>query len=181
MPEEYKDKCPVCNVTIGCNEKVQVLRARDTVGLESDKKVREDVDIGWKQEMIVKGKMRERLSPVDVAIILYLVNLRDSWDNGKKRIGICLASGTKALTELYLNRLVFFLTHMPQYKDDGTERKIARELHVFNIRHGTNFSLGDLRTVVSSPKDLPKILRLAKALKYNKEKVPEVSPQQIEL
>ena len=175
MPEEHKDKCPVCNVTIECNESVRVYRACDRVGLESDEKMREDIDTGWKQGM------SERLNPVDVAIILYLVNLRASRDIRKEEIGVFLASGTEALTELHPDRLVFFLTHMPQYKDDSTERKIASELHKFNIRDGTNFSLGDLKMAVSSRKNLTKILRLAKALKYNKDKVPQVSPQEIEL
>ena len=165
---------------IECNEKVQVLRARDRVGLESDKKVREDVDIGWKQEMSVKGKIEERLSPVDVAIILYLVNLCDSCDIGKERIIIFSASGTEAVTNLHLDRLVFFLTHMSPYEDDGTERKIASELHAFNMRRGTNFSLGDLRMAVSSPKDLDRSLRIVESVRHNVKKLPMVLPQEIE-
>ena len=113
VPEEQKHKCPVCNVTIECEESVLVLKAWEAVGLEVYKKMREEFDISWKQEMSVKENMKKELSPVDVASILYHVNLCDSLNFGRERIGIFLASGTEALTELHLDRLIFFLTHMP--------------------------------------------------------------------
>ena len=172
MPEEQKGKCPVCNITIECKESVRVSRAHDRVDLESDKKVREEIDIGWRQELIAKEKMKEGLNPSDVALILYRVNLNESLDRDKERISFLLASGTQAVTNLHLDRLIFFLTHMPEYRDDNTARKIANELHAFNVWRGTNFSLRDLGMAVSSPKDLAETIRLAEFLKRSGRKFP---------
>ena len=176
VPEEQKHKCPVCNVTIECEESVLVLKAWEAVGLEVYKKMREEFDISWKQEMSVKENMKKELSPVDVASILYYVNLCDSLNFGRERIGIFLASGTEALTELHLDRLIFFLTHMPQHRDDSIERMIAIALHAHNISRGTNFGLSDLGMAVSSPKDLLEILRLAGTMRHIVKKVPRVLP-----
>ena len=176
VPEEQKNNCPVYKVKIWCNESVRVFRAHDRVGLEFDKKVREEIEIGWNEEMIVKKKMKEGLKPVDVAAILYYMHLRDRLESVKEKLAIFLASSTEALTELHLERLIFFLAHMPQYEDDSHDRKVAIALYAFNISRGTNFSLGDLRMAVSLSEDMTKSLRLAAALKHNVEKAPEVSP-----
>ena len=113
-------------------------------GAEFHKKMREELDIGQEEEMSMKEKMEEGFTALDVATILYFVNLCDSLDIDKERIGIFFTSGTQALTEMHLDRLVFFLTHMSQYQDDSTERKLAIALHAFNNYRGTNFGLGDL-------------------------------------
>ena len=172
MPVEYKDKCPVCKVKIGYNERVPILRAHDEVDLEFHKRIWKEIDFGWEQEMSVKEKMKEGLNPADVATMLYIVNLGDSLDIRKERVGIFKTSRTEALTELHLDRLIFFLTHMSQCTDDSTERDIAIALHAFNNWRGTNFSLADLGMAVSSPKDLTEILEVAEILKHHVKKVP---------
>lgn len=174
MPEEQKGRCPVCKVKIECTETVRILTGYDMAGAEFHKKMREELDIGLEEEMSVKEKMEEGLNALDVATILYFVNLCDSLDIDTERIGIFFTSGTQALTEMHLDRLVFFLTHMSQYQDDSTERKIAIALHAFNSYRGTNFGLGDLKMAVCSPTDLAKILHIAESLKQLVKKLPRV-------
>ena len=172
VPEEHKDKCPLCKVKIGYNERVLVLRAGDMVDLRFYKKMWEEIDFGWEREMSVKEKMEEGLNAADVATMLYFVNLCGSLDVGKERVGIFLASGTEALNKLDLDRLISFLTHMPQCKEDNTERQMAVALHAFNKWRGTNFSVADLGMAVSSPNNLTEILEVAGFLKRHVKKVP---------
>ena len=179
VPEERKDRCPVCKVKIGCKESVRVSWAHGKVDVESDKKTEEEIEIDRKKEMRMKERRKNGPSPQNVAMILYFVNLRDSWDVSKERIEYCPARGTQALTELCLDRLIFFLRHLGQYKDNWTAQKIGRELRVFNRRHATKYSLVDLGLVVSSPEDLDEILREAEDLKQNVKKFPRVLPQGI--
>lgn len=156
----------MCNVTIGCIEQVQILRPDNKVSLENKKKVSEDVDIGRTEEMGEKGKTRERISPSDVALILYLVNLRNSWDTGGQWIGMA--------------GLLSFLAHIPGHRRDvSAARTLGIELHAFNILRGTHFSLGDVKMAVSSA-GLKKIWHLYKALQRNEMNVPRVLPQDIE-
>ena len=180
VPEELKDRCPVCKVKIECIETVRIFREYDMAGLKFHKKMMEELDIVEEQEMSVREKMKEGLTDLDVATILYLVNLRDKLDIEKERIGIFFTSGTRALTEMHLDRLVFFLTHTPQCEDHSTETEIAIALHAFNDYRGTNFGLGDLRMAVSSPTDLAQILHIAESLKQLVKKLPRVLPQKIE-
>ena len=93
--------------------------------------------------------MKEGLNSVDVAAIMYYMNLRNRLDSVKDRLGALLAF-TQALTELHRERLVFFLAHAPHAETDSQERKIAIALYAFNISRGTKFTLGNLRMVVSS-------------------------------
>lgn len=180
VPEERKDKCPVCKVGIECIESVRVFRSYEKVEVEVDKKMREEIDMGWKRDLIVKEKMKKGLKPDDVAGMLYFMNLRDSWDINKERIEFISASsasgGTQAVTDLHLDRFICFLAHLPQHKDDITERKIVKELQNFNTRRGTNFSLDDFRMAMSSPKDLDECLRRAETLKRNVKKFPRIRP-----
>ena len=180
VPEELKDRCPVCKVKIEGIETVRIFRGYDTAGLKFHKKMMEELDIVEEQEMSVKEKMKKGLTALDVATILYLVKLHDSLDIRKERIGIFFTSGTQALTEMHLDRLVSFLTHTPQYEDSRTEGEIEIALHAFNDYRGTNFGLGDLRVAVSSPTDLAKILYIAESLKQLVKKLPRVLPQKIE-
>ena len=175
MPEERKDKFPLCKVKIGYNETVLVLRGYDEDNLKFYKRLWEEIDFGWEKEMSVEEKMKEGLNHADIATMLYFVKLCGCLDIGKERIGIFLASGTEALTELHLDRLIFFLTHMPEYTNDIIERQIAIALHAFNNWRGTNFSLADLGMAVSSPKDLTEILEVAEILKHNVKKAPRNS------
>ena len=166
MPEEHRDKCPVCNVTIGREEQVQIVRPDNKVSLDDKKKVSEGVDIDLKKEMGVKGKLRERISPSDVALILYLVNMRNSWDTGRPWLG--------------MTGLLPIIAHIPGYRRDvSAARTLAIELHAFNILRGTNFSLGDVKVAVSSA-GLKVIWHLYKALQRNEMNVPRVLPQDIE-
>ena len=172
MPEEHKDKCPLCKVKIAYNERVLVLRAHDLVDLKVYKQMWEEIDFGWEREMSVKEKMEEGLNAADVATMLYFVNLCGSLDMGKERVGMLLASGTEALTKLDLDRFISLFVYMPECKDDNTERKMAVALHAFNNWRGTNFSLADLEMAVSSKKDLIEILGVARFLKDHVMKVP---------
>ena len=176
VPEKHKDKCPLCKVEIGhiervLVERVLVLRGHDMDDLKFHEKMWEEIDFGLETEMSVKEKMKEGLNPADVATMLYFVNLCDSGlDMDKERVGIFLTSGTEALTELHLPRLISSL-RMPQCKDDRNERQLAVALHAFNNWRGTNFSLADLGKAVSKLKDLTETLEVARILKENVKKV----------
>ena len=146
---------------------MQIVRPdNNRVSLDNKKKVSEEVDIDLKEEMGVKGKLRERISPSDVALILYLVNMRNSWDTDGQWIGMA--------------GLLPFLAHIPGHRRDvSAAQTLAIELHAFNILRGTNFSLGDVKMAVSSA-GLKKIWHLYKAFQPDEMNVPKVLTKDIE-
>ena len=180
MPEEQKDKCPECNIMIEFNESVRVVRKYEEASLESNKKVKDEINTSQNQELSAKPKnQKQALNPNDVAMILYLINLRDSMDFSKETISIIVPSKTEAVPELHLGCLIFYLTHTGPYNEQSIGQKLVTGLRNFNIRNGTSFSLGDLRKAVSSPEDLNEILRLAEGIKRSVKKMPRVLPQEI--
>ena len=182
VPEEQKDKCPECNIMIEFNETVRVVRKYEEASLESNKRVKDETDTSQNQELSMKSSKNQKqaLNPHDVAMILYLINLRESMDFSKETISIFVPSKTEAVPELHLGCLIFYLTHTGPYNEQSAGQKLVTGLRNFNMRNGTSFSLVDLRKAVSSPEDLNEILRIAEGIKRSVKKMPRVLPQVME-
>lgn len=101
------------------------------------------------EETAEEKKMREGLHDVDVRAIMYYMNLRARLDTTKGSLGTLLAS-TKTLTPAHRDRLVLFLANSPQSLHDSAHRKVEVALMAFNISGGTNFTMNDLRKILSS-------------------------------
>ena len=153
VPDEQKDKCPVCKVEIRRDEKVRVYQDSDMDSLVFDKRLTEHISIDSTLAMRVNRKMMEGLNADDVAAIMYYMNLRHPLMSVKNNLHYPI----KALTRQHLERLVYFLAHVPLGEHDSQERKIAVALYAFNIGRGTRFSLDDLRVALGSAEDWVKM------------------------
>lgn len=155
VPDEHKYKCPVCKVEILRDEKVGVHSAVKTSTPASQDTVpktsgwEEEMEGGKAQDMLAWKKIEEGLNDIDVRAIMYYMNLRALLDSVKGSLSTLLAS-TKCLTPTHRERLVLFLTHAPQTNEDSRQRKVEIALSAFNISGGTNFTINDLRTTLSS-------------------------------
>ena len=115
-----------------------------------DERLTEHISIDSTLAMRVGRKMKEGLNADDVAAIMYYMNLlRNPLMSVKNNLSV----PTKALTPQHLERLVYFLAHVPRGEHDSQERKIAVALYAFNICRGTRFSLDDLRVALGSAED----------------------------
>ena len=149
VPDELKDKCPVCNVKIECNEKVHVSYSNKRSGAqEIQVEGKEKVD-GQSEAYIVYMKMKEGLNRTDVGTIMYYMNLRARLHTLEMDLGILLAPNT-ALSPAHRERLVLFLANTPSNDQEPSRRKIEVALSAFNIIRGTKFSLNDLKLALSS-------------------------------
>ena len=156
MPDEHKEKCPVCKVEIESDERVRVHRYAPTNqnsgGQDSPVSIpgsEETVTESQAEEVAVVQKMREGLNDVDVRAIMYYMNLRARLDTTKGSLGTLLAS-TKTLTPAHRDRLVLFLVNSPQSRHDNAHRKVEVALMAFNISGATNFTMNDLRKILST-------------------------------
>lgn len=186
LPDEHKDKCPVCKVGIRCNEKVRVHShavhvvpaSQDSVakssGLEKEK------PLGQAQHVIVENaenKMKVGLNDVDVRAIMYYMNLRARLDAVKDNL-CTLSASIKTLTPTHRERLVLFLANTPQNNQDSMQRKVEVALSAFNISGGTSFTMNDLRKILSSAEEWIK-KHFAAILKDNEQASREASSVRI--
>ena len=168
VPDEHQEKCPVCKVEVGCDERVRVHSAIAMFAPASQTLNGQDPDSqvpffsgpgsgeiqkdSQAEEVAVDKKMREGLNDVDVRAIMYYMNLRARLDTTKGSLGTLLAS-TKTLTPAHRDRLVLFLANSPQSHQDNAHRRVEVALSAFNISGGTNFTMNDLRKILSSAED----------------------------
>lgn len=198
VPDEHKDKCPVCKVKIRCDEKVRVRspvenlapasRESETERTGSDQQA-EDIKV---QRIFVEQKMNEGLNDVDVRAIMYYMNLRARLDTVKGFLPTLLAS-TKTLTPTHRKRLILFLANTPATNDDDKQQKVDIALSAFNISGGTYFTMNDLRTILSSAEgwikkhfaaileDTEKVVREASAVQQLEERLADVEAELKEL
>ena len=169
VPEEQKDKCPVCNVKIECNEEVHIsysnvvsaplslasITPTPSTAMAKGPRVRE-VEAegrgkvnGQSEAYKVYMKMKEGLNTTDVGTIMYYMNLRARLQILEIDLATLLAPNT-ALSPAHRERLVLFLTNTPSNDQEPLRRKIELALFAFNIIRGTNFSLNDLKLALSS-------------------------------
>ena len=155
MPDQYKDKCPLCKVEIEYQELVGIhdefTRRSQASGVSIPGSERTVIG-SQAEETAEEKKMREGLNDVDVRAIMYYMNLRARLESTKGSLGTLLAS-TKTLTPAHRDRLVLFLANTPQSLNDNAHRKVEVALMAFNISGGTNFTMNDLRQTLSSAED----------------------------
>ena len=152
VPDEQKDRCPVCKVQIWCVEGVRVYWHLGEVELELkelDKKMKEHIPVTGAQQLAVTKRMEEGIQFGDVVAIMLFLYLRAHLDKVKDSLGALMVSH-RALTPAHLQRLVLFLRHAPRYDSDSKGTRIAVALYALNISRGTSFTLGDLRKALSS-------------------------------
>ncbi len=165
VPDEIKDKCPVCKVEIQCDEKVRVhseIVNGGPASLNSNgrgsalqlsfaeafalAKVSTDRQA---QNLILGNKTEDGLKDVDIRAIMYYMNLRARLHQVKGCLSTLLAQ-TKTLTPAHRERLIIFLANTPQSIGDSKHQKTEVALSAFNISSGTNFTMNDLRKALSS-------------------------------
>ncbi len=174
MPDELKDRCPVCKVQVQSNEDVRVVSStgasvpsiRDfVVDTSMDVQtqliavvntLKMEVEANWNHTIAVQKKMEEGLNLVDVRAIMYYMNLRARLDSVKDKLENFLAS-TPTITPRHRQGLVFFLINTPQTPHDSQQLRVQVALSAFNITAGTNFTLNDLRKILPSAEDWIKI------------------------
>ncbi|CAD6586539.1 MAG: hypothetical protein ASARMPREDX12_002381 [Alectoria sarmentosa] len=155
VPDEHKDKCPVCKVEIRCDEKVRVYKAveRFVPGVQESETqmsgLEDDVEDIQAQATIVENKLKEGLNDVDVRAIMYYMNLRARLDSIKGSLDTLLAS-TKTLTPTHRERLISFLANTPYHNHDTKRRQVEVALSALNISGGTSFTMNDLRKILGS-------------------------------
>lgn len=203
MPENQKDKCPVCKIVIQCNEIVRVHRAvaryapahgavtrsapahgpvaryasvyepiaryapaspdsytgsstsvetiiGDKVQQGSTKNgMKERTETNEAQAIIVKSKMKEGLNNYDIRTIMCYKTLHAHPETFTGKLSTLLAA-TKPLTPTHGERLVLFLTNIPQNSQYSNQQRIRIALSAFNICRGTNFTMNNLQTSLSS-------------------------------
>ncbi len=170
MPDDMKDRCPVCKVNVQSNEDVRVVSSigasapsiRDLVidtstDVETQlstvvRTLKMEVEANWNHTIAVKKKMEEGLNLVDVRAIMYYMNLRARLHAVKDNLENFLAS-TPTITPRHRQGLVFFLKNTPQTAHDSDLRKIQVALSAFNITAGTSFTINDLRKILPSAED----------------------------
>ena len=155
LPDQYKDKCPLCKVEIEYQELVGIrdefARRSQASGVSIPGSERSVIG-SQAEETAEEKKIREGLNDVDVRAIMYYMNLRARLDTTKGSLGTLLAS-TKTLTPAHRDRLVLFLANSPQSLNDNAHHKVEVALMAFNISGGTNFTMNDLRQTLSSAED----------------------------
>lgn len=165
VPNENKDKCPLCKVAVSCEEKVRVhtmlerfaLAGRvpneqDPEGQRSDSDdsgMGECVNHGLSEGRIVQNMMGDGLDHVDVRRIIYFMNLRVLLDATTESLNTSLST-TKALTPAHRESLILFLANTPLKDQDSMHRKVEVALAAFNICSGTYFTMNDLRKTLAS-------------------------------
>ena len=170
VPDEMKDRCPVCKVEVQSNEDVRVTSSigasdplnRDLVvdtsmDIEAQlsavvNTLKMEVEANWNHTIAVKKKMEEGLNLVDIRAIMYYMNLRARLHAVEDNLENFLAS-TTAITPRHRQGLVFFLKTTPQTAHDSDLRKIQVALSAFNIAAGTSFTINDLRKTLPSAED----------------------------
>ena len=133
VPDEQNDKCPVCKVDVRSKEKemIAITNVQDFV---VDNETKMILCIGGVKAMINYMNVRARL-PMDDRSLREALGPIDH------------------LTPTQQDRLVLFLTNMPHSDHDSDRQKIRVALSAFNISHDTNFTLKDLRKMLSSASD----------------------------
>ncbi len=165
VPDEIKDKCPVCKVEIQCDEKVRVQSAVVNGGPASLNLNGQDsvlqlsfaeafalakVSTDRQAQSFIVGKETEHgLKDLDIRAIMYYMNLRARLHQVKGSLSMLLAQ-TKTLTPTHRERLIVFLANTPQSIQDSKHQKIEIALSAFNISGGTNFTMNDLTKALSS-------------------------------
>ena len=156
VPDEIKDKCPVCKVEIQCDEKVRVHSEVVRGGTASPSLSGQDsalqVSVSTErqaQNFMVGNKKEDGLKDVDIRAIMYYMNLRARLHEVKGFLSTLLAQ-TKTPTPTHRERLIIFLANTPLSIQDSKHQKIEVALSAFNISGGTNFTMNDLRKALSS-------------------------------
>ena len=149
MPDDQKNKCPVCEVKILCTENVRVHTTIERFDLAMEKKLKESIEVKREEAIIGKKKIEEGLNIADVDAIVSYLDIRVRIESVKGNLGPLLASNTTVTPEQQ-ERLAAFLTSMQQYDYRSEERKIAFALFAFNINRETDFTLEDLKIILAS-------------------------------
>ena len=133
VPDEQKDKCPVCKVDIQSKEK-EMIKITDV------------------QDFVIDKETKRILSLDDVKAMINYMNVRARLptDDGSLREALAPIDN---LTPTQQDRLVLFLTNVPRSDQDSDRQKIGVALSAFNISHDTKFTLTDLKKMLSTASD----------------------------